>query len=62
MVEEIKVFDLEECSLCPFKNLEINKEHFLADQPYNSTLYISCIHYKSCKWLKLKVETDNYIL
>lgn len=62
MEEKIKVFDLEECEECPFKALEINKNHFSADKPYNSTLYISCVHYKSCKWLKIKVETENYIL
>ncbi len=62
METDLKVIDLEECNLCPFKELEINKNHFSADKPYNSTLYISCVHYKSCKWLKIKVETENYIL
>lgn len=52
MGEEIKVFDIEECKECPFKELEINTTYFLDNKPNYETSFIKCVHFKSCKRLE----------
>ena len=52
MGEEIKVFDLEECKECPFKELEINTTYFLDNKPNYETAFIKCVHFNSCKRLE----------
>lgn len=64
METDLKVIDLEECNLCPHKNLGIytdSNRFYTNKQIYglNKLIYIKCKSYDSCKWLKNKlVESD----
>ena len=59
MGEEIKVFDLEECKDCPFKELELITNYFSDNQLNYDTAAVQCINYDSCNWLKNKLVGSN---
>lgn len=53
---KIKVLELDECNLCPYKDLEIytNSNYFYAGKEIydlNDLNCIKCKKYDSCKWL-----------
>lgn len=61
---QIKVLELDECNLCPYKDLEIytDANYFYANnQVYDlhKLPYIRCKNYNSCKWLKNKLVGSN---